>query len=71
MYYTDEQVIRLDDHRSNAKARKYLMTTVNRGVYITRAIYAQNLKEAKVLAYEYVNRFMSDKVKLFQVTTYN
>lgn len=70
MIYTDEQVIRIDDHRRDPKAKKYLMTTYNRGVYVSRAIYASNLKEAKLMAREYVARFMSDKVKLFQVTTY-
>lgn len=70
MIYTDDQVLHLDDHRYDLKAKKYLMTTVNRGVYVTRTIYAPTLKQAKILANEYVNRFMSDKVKLFHVTTY-
>lgn len=70
MYYTDDQIINVDNHRYNPTARKYLMTTVNRGIYMTRTIWASNLKEAKVLAREYVARFMSDKTKLFQVTTY-
>jgi hypothetical protein len=70
MFYTDEQLLWIDDHRKNPNARKYLMVTKNKDTYVARPIYAQNLKQAKVLAREYVARLMSNKVTLELVQVY-
>ena len=70
MFYTDEQLLWIDDHRKNPNARKYLMVTNNKDTYVARPIYAQNLKQAKVLAREYVARLMSNKVTLELVQVY-
>lgn len=70
MIYTDEQLLWIDTQSYNENARKYLMTTNNKGKLVTRVIFARSLKEAKILAREYVARFMSPSVRLELVQVY-
>lgn len=70
MYYTDDYLINIDNHTKHKNSRKYIMVTNNKNRYVSRVIYAQNLKEAKILAREYVARLMNPTVKLEAVEVY-
>lgn len=70
MLYTDEQLLWIDTQSYNENARKYLMTTKNKDKLVSRVIFARSLKEAKILAREYVARFMSPTVRLKLVQVY-